>query len=124
MAKGKGSGIVSVKLVTDAEMKKLNKQWRGKDKTTDVLSFSYLTAPQAPRAPSRSSGALEFGDIIISLPQVRRQAKAIGRAPADEFALMLVHGLLHILGHDHETLAQERRMFRLQHDILLQAKIW
>jgi probable rRNA maturation factor len=54
---------------------------------------------------------------------VKRQAKRIGRPVRDELGLMVVHGVLHLLGYDHESLADERRMFWLQHDILIQARI-
>jgi probable rRNA maturation factor len=109
-ARGRGKpGVeMSVSVVGDAEIRRLNRQYRGKDKVTDVLSFSM-------------SGEAGLGDIFICLPQVRRQARLFGRSAAAEFALMVVHGTLHLMGHDHATLAQERRMFGLQHDVLSRA---
>jgi len=131
----RGKGVVSVKVVADAEMRKLNKMYRDKDKTTDVLSFGYTALNASHASEHRSALAknvipaeagihnpvTELGDIVISLPQVRRQATEIGRDAGAEFALMVVHGVLHVLGHDHVTLAQETRMFSLQHEILLQS---
>lgn len=117
-----GNGVVSVKIVADAEMRKLNKMYRDKDKTTDVLSFGYTSRHAPTPAPVHARPApIELGDIVISLPQVRRQAAEIGRDVSAEFALMVVHGVLHVLGHDHVTLKQETAMFSLQHEILLRS---
>jgi probable rRNA maturation factor len=115
-AGGKGSAEMTVTVVVDRRMRTLNRRHRGKDKTTDVLSFGYEDARDlvGPKGGTRT-----LGDVFISLPQVRRQAKEIGRTVRQEFALMVVHGTLHLMGFDHETLAQERRMFGLQHEILL-----
>jgi len=113
-------GSVTVRVTDDRTIRTLNRRHRGKDKVTDVLSFSYVEG--LPKA-LQPAGERELGDIVIGLPQVKRQAKAIGRGAKAEFLLMVVHGTLHLLGHDHETLADERRMFRLQHDILIQAGI-
>jgi probable rRNA maturation factor len=87
---------VSLVCVDDAAMLELNSQWRNKAKTTDVLSFSQLEGlvldPQ---------GELLLGDIVISMPCASRQALARGHSLADEMARLLVHGTLHLLGHDH-----------------------
>lgn len=117
---GAGKAAVSVRVVGDAAVRRLNRQYRFKDKTTDVLSFRY---EEAKGFPSMGTGAKELGDIVISLPQVRRQAKRIGRGAAAEFALMVVHGTLHLMGYDHETARQENEMFALQHAILAEAGI-
>jgi probable rRNA maturation factor len=114
----RGAVSMSVRVTGDAEVRRLNKAYRRKDKTTDVLSFGYDGA----RMPGGGAPS-ELGDVVISLPQVRRQAKALGRSVRAEFALMVVHGTLHLLGHDHETLADEKRMFNLQHDVLIAAGI-
>jgi len=79
----------------DAELRKLNREYRGQDHTTDVLSF-----------PSRV-GLLAFpaclGDIAISLPRARAQARAFGHAPEQEIQILMLHGVLHLLGMNHET---------------------
>ncbi len=117
-AGARGKLAIAVRVTDDAAIRRLNRVHRGKDKVTDVLSFSYDAGmPAAVRRP----GERDLGDIIISLPQVRRQAKAIGRSVKAEFGLMVVHGVLHLLGFDHETLAQETAMFALQRDILIRA---
>jgi probable rRNA maturation factor len=118
---GKGSAAVTMVAVGDAKMKSLNRRYRGKNKVTDILSFGNDDRFASP--PLRLSAPSPLGDIIICLPQVSRQAKKIGRAFRDEMALMVVHGILHLLGYDHESLADERRMFGLQHEILLRARI-
>jgi probable rRNA maturation factor len=97
---------LSVVITTDAEIRKLNRTWRQKDKPTDVLSFG-----QAP-----DSGVL--GDVVISLDTARRQAAEGKRALTDELARLLAHGVLHLLGHDHEEPADARRMARAEVKLL------
>ena len=77
-------------------MRRLNRQWRGKDKTTDVLSFSYREGPHAIIQPQ------VMGDIVISVPQAERQAVAAGIPVGKEIERLLVHGFVHLLGYDHE----------------------
>jgi probable rRNA maturation factor len=108
------SALVTISLVGDAEIRKLNRRYRGKDCVTDVLSFGYDGA---------AKGDMSLGDVVICLPQVKRQAKRAGKLVREEFALMVVHGMLHLLGYDHVTLAEERAMFGLQHDILIRTGI-
>ncbi len=85
-------GEISILLTGDAEMKKLNSRYRGKRKTTDVLSFPSGDGP----------GPKVIGDIVISAPKARRQAKSIGSSFEREVLFLIVHGLLHLLGYDHE----------------------
>jgi probable rRNA maturation factor len=119
---GRGRASLSLSVIGDAKMRSLNRQWRGKDRVTDVLSFG-LKERRGFVLPPKAEGGKELGDLFICLPQVSRQAKRIGRTVREEFALMVVHGVLHLLGHDHETLRQETAMFSLQHDILIRAGI-
>lgn len=111
-AKAKGVEEVGVVFVADKEMIALNKAYRGKDKTTDVLSFGN------DGAWAGEGGAGLLGDIVISMPQIRRQAAEAKKPVRDELAMMLVHGVLHLLGYDHETLKDEKVMFPLQKRIL------
>ncbi len=116
-----GHFSVSISLVADPEIRRLNKIWRGEDKVTDVLSFGFRGTGgfvDGPVAKTR-----QLGDIVISLPQVRRQARAIGRPVPQELSLMIVHGLLHLLGLEHDTPRRERLMFGLQQEILMRAGI-
>ena len=93
----------------DSEMKKLNSAYRNVSRTTDVLSFPSTGGP----------GPATLGDIIISLPTARRQAKVIGSSMERETLFLLVHGLLHILGHDHERSKKDaKEMERLQKHLM------
>jgi probable rRNA maturation factor len=83
------AGEVDVLLTGDAEMRKLNRQFRGKDQTTDVLSFP---------APASSGG----GDIAISVARARAQAASQGHDLLTEIKVLILHGMLHLAGYDHE----------------------
>ncbi len=97
---------LSVALVGDAEMRDLNRDYRHKDRPTDVLAF--------PMDPSGRRGSL-LGDVVISVDTAVRQAAEIGVDPAVEVRSLLVHGFLHLLGYDHEqSPSAARRMFRKQ----------
>ena len=103
---------LSVVLVSDRRMRRLNREWRGRDRTTDVLSFSQREGD----GPS-PDGLL--GDVIISVDSARRQAAARGESLAREGERLLIHGLLHLLGYDHERSAPEaRRMQRKERALL------
>jgi len=95
---------LSLALVRDRRMRALNREWRGKDRPTDVLSF-----PQHGRS---------IGDVVISLDTARRQAREGGWSLAAELRRLLAHGLLHCLGHDHQTPAQARRMAAAERRLL------
>ena len=107
-------GTVAIALVTDAAMRRLNQEFRGKDHTTDVLSFPFDSASRPrslrlslrePRAKSRGSGQARgvVGDIAISVPTARRQARDMGHSLRTELRVLALHGLLHLMGYDHET---------------------
>jgi probable rRNA maturation factor len=96
---------LSVVLVSDAEMQRLNRAWRARDRATDVLSFA-----QAEGAGGAPAGLL--GDVVISLDTARRQARRGGRPLAREAERLLVHGLLHLLGYDHERSARDAAVMR------------
>lgn len=82
---------LSLVLCTDAHIRSLNSQWRGMDKATDVLSF-----------PQGDPDLVVLGDLVISLETAERQAMERGYALRDEVRVLLVHGLLHLMGYDHE----------------------
>ena len=94
---------ISLRLTGDRELRRLNREFLGEDSVTDVLSF--------PAGGDGEPGYL--GDIAVSWPAVARQAAEHGHPEAAEAALLSVHGLLHLLGWDHATPAQEREMWRL-----------
>jgi probable rRNA maturation factor len=99
---------LSIVLTTDRQIQKLNKIYRKKDRPTDVLSFPMLEGP-SPADGDKTSGRL-LGDIVISVPTARRQAQEKGVSLATEVTELLAHGLLHLLGWDHDTDAKDRRM--------------
>jgi probable rRNA maturation factor len=86
----------------DAELRRLNRDFRGKDYATDVLSFP--ADPAAARVPVRQAGVpAPLGSIAISLARARAQARDFGHATEDEIRILILHGVLHLLGYDHET---------------------
>jgi len=103
------SGEVSVVLTDDAAMQKLNREWRGLDKPTNVLSF--------PAAPGTAAPTL-LGDIVIAYETVAREAAAEGKLFAHHVAHLAVHGFLHLLGYDHDSDARAEEMERLETRIL------
>ena len=92
---------VSVLLSTDAELKRLNRTFRGKNKPTDVLSFPADAIPGLPAAHQHA------GDLAISLETAARQAERFGHDLQGELKILILHGLLHLAGLDHETDAGE-----------------
>jgi probable rRNA maturation factor len=107
---------VSFVLTDDTQIQKLNRLYRNKDKPTDVLAFALREGEFAPLA-----GDL-LGDVIVSVPTARRQAKEAGKDLLAELTMLLAHGLLHLLGWDHDTAAKDRRM-RAETDRLVAAAV-
>lgn len=92
---GAPEGRVAVVFTGDEEIRSLNRAFRGKDRPTDVLSFSDGRAGE--------DGVLMIGDVIISVPAARRNARRAGHSLRLETAQLLIHGLMHLLGYDHEV---------------------
>ena len=104
---------LSIALVGDAAIRRLNREWRDKDKATDVLSFPGGELPKGVPGPR------PLGDVIISVDTAVRRAKSHGVTVAEEVALYLAHGILHLLGHDHELGEREAKaMARLEAKLL------
>jgi probable rRNA maturation factor len=95
-------------LVNDRSMARLNKRYRRTAGSTDVLSFPMREGPFASFSPSL------LGDVVISAETADRQATAAGRSLREELAALLVHGILHLLGYDHQTPSDATRMRRLE----------
>jgi probable rRNA maturation factor len=93
---------LSIALVGDREMRPLNSKYRKKRKTTDVLSF-FVEGQPPP-------GVKILGDVVISVEQARRQAQACGRTLKSEMVTLLIHGVLHLLGYDHEKSARQAKI--------------
>ena len=98
IAPARARGTVTVALVSDARIRTLNRQYRGKDRATDVLSFAYGASAAAVAAPRHP----HLGDIVIARGVAARQASAAGHPMPAELRILALHGLLHLLGYDHE----------------------
>jgi len=103
---GLGPECVAVRLIGDGEMARLNETYRKKKGPTDVLSFPAAEDSGKPgtlRQQVRRTGGKFLGDIAIAPKVARRNAKALGRGLAEELKVLILHGVLHLLGYDHET---------------------
>jgi probable rRNA maturation factor len=101
---GRRPGEIAVLLADDAMLRKLNQRWRGIDRATDVLSFPSTERP-GPRID---------GDLVISLERVSEQSRRYRVSRARELARLVVHGALHLAGHDHHAAAERERMRRAE----------
>ena len=119
VAPPRARGAVTVVLVSDSRMRALNRTYRGKDYATDVLSFAQLAPSPDLGVPSPQSPvpAGFLGDIVIARGVAKRQARAAGHAELDELRLLALHGLLHLLGYDHER--DNGRMRRIERRLRL-----
>jgi probable rRNA maturation factor len=107
-------GALTIVVSDDATLRRLNRAFLSEDRPTDVLSF--------PNAETDlETGARYWGDIAISLPAARRHAKAARHPLAAELQLLVVHGVLHLLGHDHAKAREKARMWKAQAEILEKA---
>ncbi len=102
---------VTVLLANDAYLQELNQQFMGLDQPTDVLSF-----PIGETNPE--NGSFYLGDLAISLERAKTQAETGQNALEDELRLLVVHGVLHLLGHDHSTAEEKAHMWSIQAEIL------
>lgn len=98
-------------LTGDSQIRELNREFLGIDAATDVLSF-----PAGETDPE--TGRLYLGDILISIPRAESQARAGGHALEAELQLLVVHGVLHLLGHDHAGVEEKARMWAAQAEVL------
>lgn len=105
------AGLAVVALVGDRKMRDLNRRFRGVDRVTDVLSFPAGPDEAAPSGPG-AGGARWLGDIVIATGRAARQARAAGLTESQEQRRLALHGLLHLLGYDHER--DDGRMRRLE----------
>lgn len=106
---------VSVALVDDGRIRELNRDYRGKDTPTDVLSF-----PMSEVVETEDGRSLFLlGDVVVSLPTAARQAAEYGWTPGEEIARLVVHGTLHLLGYDHKDEAEEAEVMRRREEQIL-----
>jgi probable rRNA maturation factor len=104
-------GELTIVVRDDAALRELNRTYLGHDYATDVLSF-----PADEVDPE--TGARYIGDIALSLPRARAQAKAAGHLLKAELQLLVVHGVLHLLGHDHAARSEKAKMWKAQEEVL------
>lgn len=107
---------LSIVLTDDARLKQLNRDYLGIDAPTDVLSFPASESDGSETDPE--TGSPYLGDILISIPRAKAQAKAAGHALESEVQLLVVHGVLHLLGHDHAKPKEKKKMWQAQGEIL------
>jgi len=111
LAQQGAAGDLTIVLSDDPHLRELNREYLGMDAPTDVLSF-----PAAERDPE--SGATYLGDVIISIPQADAQARGAGHPLEAEVQLLVIHGVLHLLGHDHAETESRSRMWSAQSQVL------
>ncbi|MGH7803060.1 MAG: rRNA maturation RNase YbeY [Candidatus Binatia bacterium] len=111
---GRSGAELSIVLVGDAAMRRLNRDYRGKDRPTDVLAFSLLEGPGAGLSDA-------IGDVVISTATAVRQARENGLRLREEVDRLLVHGILHLVGYDHERSPAEARRMRRKELVCLKA---
>jgi probable rRNA maturation factor len=124
VAPSRARGAVSVAIVSDTQVRSLNRRYRRVDRPTDVLSFPIVARPfqgrrsarSESRVPSPDVAALKgpryLGDIVIARGVARRQAREAGHSELTEWRVLALHGLLHLLGYDHEQ--DDGRMRRVE----------
>ena len=104
-------GSVTIVLADDDRVRALNREFRGVDSVTDVLSF-----PALPHGMEAEEAGL--GDLVVALPWTARQAQLAGHEPAQDLMLLMVHGTLHLLGHRHDTERERSLMWAAQAQVL------
>ncbi|HSG44259.1 MAG TPA: rRNA maturation RNase YbeY [Anaerolineales bacterium] len=107
---------LTIVLTDDAQMKDLNRDYLGIDAPTDVLSFPASESDGSEIDPE--TGSRYMGDILISMPYAARSAEKAGHGLEAEVQLLVVHGVLHLLGHDHAEADEKSRMWKAQAEIL------
>ncbi len=107
---------LGITLVDEPRMTHLHEEWMGEPGPTDVLSFPIDEMRSAPTGEQPEPGVL--GDIVLCPSYLRVQAEERGRSLDEELAFLVVHGLLHLIGHDHATQEEYDTMFALQDDLL------
>ncbi|MFC3882963.1 rRNA maturation RNase YbeY [Bacillus songklensis] len=109
---------LSITFVDNARIQEINREYRDKDKPTDVISFAMEELGEGEVEIIGEDMPTILGDIIISIPKTHEQAEEYGHSFMRELGFLTVHGFLHLLGYDHETLEDEQEMFSRQREIL------
>lgn len=111
------NAVFSVIFVDEAKIQEINREYRGVDRVTDVISFAFEDSIDV------SYDFRFLGDIYICIPRMKEQALEYGHSEKRELSFLVVHGLLHLLGYDHQTEEEEKEMFSKQEVILNAANI-
>ncbi len=111
-----GDYLVDVNVVDNKFIHQINKEYRGVDRPTDVISFAFLDDEDEKMIVGQKQ--ISLGTILISFEKAEEQAKEYGHSLNREMSFLFVHGLLHLLGYDHMTKEDEKIMFTLQDEIL------
>ncbi|MGM8214145.1 rRNA maturation RNase YbeY [Bacillaceae bacterium W0354] len=109
---------MSITFVNNDEIQSINKQYRGKDQPTDVISFALEELGEDEIEVVGESLPVHLGDIIISVERAKEQASEYDHSFERELGFLAVHGFLHLLGYDHQTVEEEKEMFERQENIL------
>lgn len=118
-SEGMPGAEVSILLTDDSTVQAMNREYRGQDKPTDVLSFAQRDRhPDAPPPPEIPAARKLLGDVVISVETAKRQAAQQGIPLEEELALLTVHGILHLLGYDDNTEEGAEEMRRREKEIL------
>ena len=118
---GQPEAEISLSFISDRRIQSLNRIYRGKDQPTDVLAFSLANSKQAKvKKKGDRSPPLFLGDVVISVPTARRQARERRHSLRREIAWLMIHGILHLMGYDHEEASDARRMRRKERALLRQ----
>lgn len=112
----KGKYFFSLAIVKDKEMKKINTMYRGEKTTTDVLAFNFLKSSELKKI--KKGHLVDLGEIVISYDKAKKQATERGYSVQKEIQILLIHGLLHLLGYDHEIKKDRGKMQKLELKII------
>jgi probable rRNA maturation factor len=112
-----GDYTLGLHLVGDETIRELNHEHRHKDTHTDVLSFP-LHDPNGMRFVLPPGQPINLGDVVVSYPRMLEQAREFGHSPGRELGYLVAHGVLHVLGFDHEQEADRRRMRQAEEEVL------
>jgi len=123
-----GPAEMGLTITDDATIQEMNRQYRGVDAPTDVLSFPLLEPwevrpqkaqpPPGPKFVAPPDGVLHLGDVVVSLPRAREQAAEFGHSLERELSYLIVHGILHLLGYDHQEPHEQQEMREREETIL------
>ena len=118
---GQPEAEISLSFISDRRIQSLNRIYRGKDQPTDVLAFSLANSNRIKARTKTDRSPPQFlGDVVISVPTARRQARERRHSLRREIAWLMIHGILHLMGYDHEEASDARRMRRKERALLRQ----